>query len=756
MARRSSSILWFSEIDKEDIKTVGGKGLNLGEMVQNGFPVPDGFVVSSYAYSQFLRHNNLTTRIHQLLSTVHFARPDSLMQVSMHIKKLIMEGKMSDELVKEIFDSYKKLGGVFKNALVAVRSSATTEDLPTASFAGQQETYLNVHGEANLLLKIREAWASLFEPRAMFCRHEQNFDHFRIGIAVIVQKMIESEKSGVMFTLDPVINDKSKIIVEAIYGLGEMIVQGEVTPDHYEVTKSDLQIINPVITTQNVMLKKVGGENKQIKISSRDAKKQKITNNQILDLALLGKKLEKHYYFPQDIEWAIEKNKIYIVQTRAITTIHTVDGTKTDSTIANKLPIVLKGTPASPGIVCGPVKILNNARDMGSILPGDILIVPQTNPDFIATMKKAGAIITDKGGRTSHAAIICRELGIPAVVGTEKSTSILRSGLIVTVNGTTGEIYKGAVSTHTDHAKTFKTATRVYVMLPPSLIEKVTTEPIDGVGLLQAESVITDIGIHPKKLIQEGKQHIYVNKLAEALETVCKAIAPRPVVYQLSNLQTTDYRALIGGEEFEPVEANPLLGLRGAHRYIHDTAVFKLELEAIKKVRDKNGLNNLWMTIPFVRTVNELIEVKRIISAADLHRSPTFKLWMSIEVPSNVILLDKFIEAGIDGISIGTDDLTALLLGTDKNNSEVSKAFDEQNPAVLWALEQIIKTAHKHHITSSIYGQAPSLQSSLIEKLITWGISSVSVSPDALDVTRHRIAEAERKLVESRFPQKNT
>lgn len=321
MSKDTKLVVWFSEVDKEDVGLVGGKGANLGEMTKAKFPVPPGFIVTAEAYFQFLKENNLITKIKHLLGTTNFEKPESLMQVSSHIKKHIVEGHMSLELAKEIYACYKRLGGVFKNALVAVRSSATAEDLPTASFAGQQETFLNVQGEANLILKIKEGWASLFEPRAIFYRHEQKFDHFRIGIALVIQKMIESEKSGVMFTVDPVTNDRTKIVIEAILGLGEYIVQGKVTPDHYEVLKSDLSMKNKYIAEQKTMYKKVGSKNKEVKLSKKDCSRQKITDREIKTLAEIGKKLEHHYYFPQDIEWAIEKNKIYIVQTRAVTTI---------------------------------------------------------------------------------------------------------------------------------------------------------------------------------------------------------------------------------------------------------------------------------------------------------------------------------------------------------------------------------------------------------------------------------------------------
>lgn len=749
---KSSSILWFSEVNKDDIPHVGGKGANLGEMTQAKFPVPNGFIVSSHAYFHFIKENQLTTKINHLLGTINFDNTDSLMQVSTHIKKAIIHADISEELVSDIFKAYRQLSGPLKDALVAVRSSATAEDLPGASFAGQQETFLNVSGEAELIMKIKAAWASLFESRAIFYRHEQKYDHFRVGIAIVVQQMVESEQSGIMFTIDPVTNDKSKIVIEAVYGLGEMIVQGQVTPDHYEVDKNELKILQKSIAEQDVKLERVKGKNKESKVSRNEATKQKISNNIILELASLGKQLERHYYFPQDSEWAVAKGKVYIVQTRPITTIPTKKQVKSETPHIS-LPVLLTGAPASPGIASGPVTIVHSIHDIGKIKPGDVLVASQTNPDFVPGMKKAVAIITDKGGRTSHAAIVSRELGIPAIVGTEKATSILKAGVVVTVDGAKGEVYKGGMTTPSSTTTTvvseeIKTATKVYVNLAqPDLASKVALRHVDGIGLLRAEFIMANIGVHPKKLIHDGKKKLFVETLATALEQFCAPFNPRPVVYRASDFKTNEYRGLTGGKAYEPVEPNPMLGYRGAFRYMHDPEVFELELEAIKLVRNKHNLRNLSLMIPFVRTVHELREVKKIIAKNDLHRSSTFKLWMMVEIPSNVILLDEFIKEGIDGVSIGSNDLTMLILGTDRDNSEVASEYDEMNPAVLWALEHVIKTCHRHKITASICGQAPSLYPELVEQLVKWGVTSVSVSPDAIDTVRKTIATYEKKLL---------
>lgn len=742
----------FQDVDRNDIPLVGGKGANLGEMIKAGFPVPPGFIITTRAYSDFMNENDLTKKIKHLLGTVKYDDPKSLEKVSSQIKKLILAGVLSEKLVQEIFKAYSHMGGMFKDALVAVRSSATAEDLSGASFAGQQETFLNISGEANLLLCIKHVWASLFDARAIFYRHEKQFDDFKVSIAIPVQQMVEAEASGIMFSINPVTNDKSKITIEAVFGLGELIVQGAVTPDHYEVSKSDLKLIEKKTTFQSKMLVKKGKENKELKLSKKNGSKQKISDSSILKLAELSKKLEHHYYFPQDSEWAIAKGKIYLVQTRPVTTVARKD-TNPNQEMPKSKPL-LTGSPASPGIASGFIKKLNNIKELNTIKEGDILLAQQTNPDFVPAMKKAKAIITEQGGRTSHAAIVARELGIPAVVGVTNAMKQLSNGLLVTVNGTTGEIFEGSSSISSSPQSSqadepiVNTATKVYVNLAqPQLAVDVAKRQVDGVGLLRAEFIMADIGVHPKKMIHDGKREEYVQKLADNIAIFCQSFTPRPVVYRTSDFKTNEYSHLTGGSVYEPAESNPMLGFRGAYRYTHDPELFQIELDAIKIVRDKFGHKNLWIMLPFVRTVSELLLVKKQIAEAGLYRSQNFKIWMMVEIPSNVILIDKFIEAGIDGISIGSNDLTMLTLGVDRDNTEVSSVYDEENEAVLWSMERVIKTAHKYHVTSSLCGQAVLNHPKLLEKLVAWGITSVSVSPDALYPTREYIAEIEKKLI---------
>lgn len=749
-------VLWFHEVDKEDIALVGGKGANLGEMTKAGFPVPGGFIVTAGAYKDFLDATHLQDKLSDILNKLDVNDSEDLDNAARRAQQAITRASFPKEIAQEIIRAYFQLDkGILKHPLVAVRSSATAEDLPTASFAGQQATFLNVVGEANLIEKVKEAWASLFTARAIFYRATHKFDHFKVYIAVPVQKMVQSDTSGVMFTIDPITNDKEKIVIEAIVGLGEMIVQGSVTPDHYEVDKKTFSILKKEVNVQERLMARHGSKNSILPMQKKRAGSQKITDQQIIALAKLGKKLESHYYFPQDVEWAIEKDEIYIVQTRPVTT--TGKQEKVDSTRYSKKTIILKGDAASPGVACGPVRILRSVKEIHKIVSGDILVAEMTNPDYVPAMRKAVAIVTERGGRTSHAAIVSRELGIPAIVGAAGAMRTLKELSVITVNGTTGEIYKGALaseprtqisltkSVQTDH---IKTATKVYVNLgEPERAKEVSRMNVDGVGLLRAEFMIAGIGIHPKKMIKDRKQKVFVDTLSTQIATFCSNFSPRPVVYRTTDFRTNEYRNLIGGKAFEPEEPNPMLGFRGAARYIADPSVFELELSAIKKVRHTMGFKNLWVMIPFVRTPKELLEVKKIIAGHGLLRSASFKLWFMVEIPANVVRLDDFIDVGIDGVSIGSNDLTMLMLGTDRDNSEVAHDFSEMNPSVLWALEQTIKTCRKRGITSSICGQAPSDYPDLVEKLVSWGVTSVSVNADAIDRVRDTVSQAEKKLV---------
>lgn len=752
-------VLWFHEIDKDDVAKVGGKGANLGEMTQAGFPVPEGFVVTSSAYKHMIEVNQLEDKIKALLKGLDVENPTALNRASAAVISLIEKSPFPKDIEEQVYKAYDKLG---KNPWVAVRSSATAEDLPQASFAGQQETYLNVRGDASVIVHIRKAWASLFEPRAIYYRVQQKFDHFKVALAVPVQRMVQSDVSGIMFSINPVTNDKSRIVIEAIWGLGENIVQGAVTPDHYEVDKATLKLLEHKVVKQDIEMVREGEGNTQRKVPKSRQEKRKLTDKQAEEVAKLGKKLQQHYFFPQDSEWAIENGKLYVVQTRPITTVKaTTDKNEAVKAAAKVISgkLILQGEPASPGVVTGIVNILKSAKEIGKIKRGDILVTDMTTPDFVPAMKKAVAIVTNKGGQTSHAAIVSRELGVPCVVGTKTATSTLKQGRVITVDGAAGKVYESNLKASSVNFQVadkpvytegpiLKTATKVYVNLgEPELAEEIAKRNVDGVGLLRAEFMMAGIGIHPKKLIHDKKSKVFVDALADGIGKICAAFGDRPVVYRASDFKTNEYSHLKGGEEFEPKEPNPMLGYRGAYRYIHDADVFDLELEAIKKVRNVMGHKNLNLMIPFVRNVKELQEVKKIVIASGLSRTQSFKLWMMVEIPVNVILLDQFIDVGIDGISVGTNDLTMLMLGTDRDNETVAADYDERNPAVLWALQHIIRTAHKRGITVSVCGQAPSSHPDVAEFLCKEGVTSVSVTPDVIEKTRQVIYDTEKRLV---------
>jgi len=753
MRKKRQDIVWFIEVDKEDLPLVGGKGANLGELTKLEIPVPPGFIVTTQSYFHFLDESRLHTKIREILKKLNADDSKQLIKAATKIKDLITNAEMPQQIADEIRDAYNSLEG-----LVAVRSSATAEDLPEASFAGQQRTFLNIKGEEEVIDAVQGCWASLFEPRAIFYREQLELDHLKVGIAVVVQRMVQSEESGVMFTREPVSNEE-KITIEAVYGLGEAVVSGGVTPDLYLVDKKDLSIIHKMISRQEWQL--VKNPNRTADIEETNFKlpvpealqgKQKLSDREILTLAKLGAKIEKLYKFPQDIEWAKGEGKLYIVQTRPITTLKTLEAGQGIELL--EAPILLSGSPAGPGIGYGPVKIVLDACKIDNVKKGDILVAEMTTPDFVPAMKRAAGIVTDRGGRTCHAAIVSRELGIPCVVGTGNATQMLKPDQVVTVDGSKGNVYMGKIAAKATQAAAkasavkIQTHTKVYVNLAqPELAQSVAGRDVDGVGLLRAEFMIAEIGEHPRHMIEEGRGKEFAAKLAQGLTTFAKAFNPRPVVYRTTDFKTNEYRNLKGGQKYEEPEENPMLGYRGCSRYIRERDIFKLEIEAIKKVREK--YNNLWVMIPFVRTAAEMARVKDLLAAEGLRQSRDFKLWMMVEVPSNVFLIDKFLDVGIDGISIGSNDLTQLILGIDRDSQKLAEQFDERDQAVLIALEKVIKATAKRGVTSSICGQAPSVYPELTERLVEWGITSVSVNPDVLEKTRGIIAAAEQRLAKT-------
>lgn len=753
-------IAFFKDIDKHDLPLVGGKGANLGEMTQAKFPVPNGFAVTVESYDKFLVHGEISDDIHELLKDLDVNDSSELQKRAKKIQKVIERSPIPDEVAHEVKVAYKRLSGRFKKQLVAVRSSATAEDLPGASFAGQQATFLNIKGDMNLLVAIRECWASLFTARAIFYREQNKIKHEQVKISVIVQKMVQSEVSGVMFSIDPVTNDKDSIIIEAVWGLGELIVQGSVLPDRYVVQKDTFALLYKEVSEQRVRLVKVGEKTIEQEVPLKIRNKQKISDKEVTILAKLADKLQKHYYFPQDIEWAKEKDKLFITQTRPVTTIpdktrkakgKSVQKLADGAEIKHAELPILTGSSASPGVGTGPARILKNPKEINKVKKGDILVAEMTSPDYVPAMKKANAIVTNKGGMTSHAAIVSRELGIPCVVGTKEATKILKQGDVITVDGTSGNVYAGSkvkiTREEVNEEKYYRgrTATKVYVNLAEvEMARKGAKLNVDGVGLLRAEFMIANIGMHPKEAIRLKKQSIFVEKLEKNLTTFCKAFGNRPIVYRATDFKTNEYRSLQGGERWEPEEPNPMLGFRGAYRYIAQPEVFNLELTAIKEVRKRH--KSLWLEIPFVRSPEELAKVKKLVASSGLFEDASFKFWLMVEIPINVILIDKFLDVGVDGVSFGSNDLTMLVTGTDRDNESVAADFNERSPAVSWAFKKVIKACNRRGVSSSICGQAPSTYDDLVEELVQYGITSISVNPDAVNRVRDIIHDAERKV----------
>ena len=1176
------NVLWFSQIGKEDVGKVGGKGANLGEMAGAGFPVPNGFCTTSDAYFTFIKTNGIDKVIAKITQGLDVQNTAKLNAVSDEIKALILSARVPDSIRTDIIKAYNKLCGVdvmpseSQEKYVAVRSSATAEDLPEASFAGQQETYLNIKGADDVVKAVQMCWASLFGSRAIYYRQEKGFDHLKVGLSAVVQEMVQSEKAGVMFTSDPITNDPNRISVEAGYGLGEIVVSGSITPDGYVVQKDVMEIVERNIAKQTWMITKINGKNEHVNIKPEMQEKQKITDKEIVELAKYGKEIENHYGWPQDIEWAVSKGEIFIVQSRPITTLKKGGGETVGeaATAVANAEIILRGSGASPGVAVGKVKLIPTAKDIDKMEKGEILVTEMTSPDYVPAMKKAAAIVTNSGGatcfagdtkvltdkgfmkmkevyesvregrelrvlsvdeaslksewkpvvnafkraapvwrvrisqsgnskqnsldltpdhkmltfegrklvgrklsdmlergemacavdripkvnnisnqtslsylagamftdgyysfdarhgrvtftqketpekaefidsvkdcfedvfgygftserekvsngilsrsgervigtatdftcskkepaqkfaqmerelcewtlslnenslynflagvldgdgsigadrnrlhiytgdeklaqgiviaclrlgmmpqlsiqrgscyniqivdrlqklmdyskrikgeagdkkngtklfaakqlfsdiidevnykgrikpyvegnllldsrkierhilplangnvrreierviesdlrmlrvemgeelgendvynieveenhnyvvftkmytpilvRNCHAAIVSREMGVPCIVGTKNATEILHNGDIITVDAKMGVVYKGKV----DIAVAKKpeagaggvmvsapviTGTKIYVNLAePELAEKTAALAVDGVGLFRAEFLIAGIGMHPRKAIEDHKEQEYTDKLAEGMRQICTAFYPRPVVYRATDFKTNEYRNLQGGEKYEPKEENPMMGYRGCARYTAEPDVFKLEVDAIRKVREVYGLKNLWLMIPMVRTIEELRGVKKLLDGLGLKQSLDFKLWIMVEVPSTIFLAEEFCNEGIDGISIGSNDLTQFTLACDRDNSTLASKFDERNEAVYKALKHVIGVCNKHGVTTSICGQAPSVYPEYSEKLVEFGINSISVNPDMVDVTRKNVASAEKKLM---------
>ena len=777
MKKEEQFLLWFEQLERKDVDIVGGKSSSLGEMTaKTDVPVPYGFATTAYAYRYFIKESGLEEKMRSILSELTDVENSALLRdVSARLRDAIMAEKMPQDLQDAIGAAYVELGKRVgeENPYVAVRSSATAEDLPDASFAGQQDTYLNVQGAETIIAKVKECYASCFTDRAVYYREKQGFDHIEVALSAVVQMMVFSKTSGVMFTVNVATGDDNNILIEAAFGLGEYVVQGTVTPDNYTISKHDHKIIDRCVNEQDIMLvRKKGGDCEEVQVPEELRKVQTLTDEQILELADYAKKIEKHYGCYMDMEWGGDErtNKIWILQARPETVWSRrnkeggakVQESKSMTTTDHK--VIVKGLPASPGKVSGRVHVILDPSRIDEFKEGEILVTEMTAPDWVPAMKKAKAIVTDSGGMTCHASIVSRELGIPCIVGTksrgEAATVTIPDGIDVTIDATHGVVYEGIIEEAKKEnqagaavavAEYFPpTGTKVYMNLgDPELAEKYSSLPCDGIGLMREEFIWTTyIHEHPLYLIKTGHPEKVVDQLAEGMRQVCQAMAPRPVTLRFSDFKSSEYRDLKGGDEFEPYEPSALLGWRGASRYYDPKYIeaFKLECQAVVKVREEFGLKNLNVMIPFCRNVEECEKVVKIMAECGLERGKDFKVWLMAEIPSNIILADQF-NKYVDGYSIGSNDLTMLVLGCDRDNDTVSHIYDERNLAVRRAVRHLIEVAHSEGKTVSICGQAPSVYPEFCEFLIKSGIDSISVNPDTVKFTKKLVAQVEQRVM---------
>lgn len=779
---RNNYIKWFIEIGKQDIALVGGKGANLGELTRNDVKVPPGFCVTAQAYRDFIKGASLGEKIKDIITSIDFDSPDDLSSKCSRIRALIIEAPFPPEIQEQVIRAYGTLSeqvGV-REPRVAVRSSATAEDLPDASFAGQQDTYLHVVGEKAVVLHVKKCWASLWTARATYYREKKDFDHFDVALSAVVQKMVNSEKAGVMFTANPINNDISEIMVNSSWGLGESVVSGIVTPDEFILDKEDLSVKEKHISEKKIMIidREDGQGTREVPVKEWLGPSlvglPSLTEEEILILGEAGKRIEEIYGEPMDVEWGMDRDTkdLYILQARPITTLKrgVTMTTEKEAKKEEQLTVLVRGLAASPGICSGPVIIIKDIDEIARVKEGDILVTGMTNPDMVPAMRKARAVVTDEGGRTCHAAIVSRELGIPCIVGSKNGTEVLKEDMIVTVDATRGVVFEGktlaAEKQESSKAETAAavvgedlvhqlapvTGTKIYMNLgEPSIIGKYSSLPFDGIGLMRTEFIFSNmVGIHPMYLVKTGQGKLLVDKMAEGITEVAQEIYPRPTVVRLSDFRTNEFRGLKGGEEVEPMENNPMIGWRGVSRYISEQYEegFRLECKAIRKVRDDFGLINVWVMLPFVRTTWELQKVKDIMASEGLIQNSSFKLWIMAEVPAVVFAAEEFAQM-VDGFSIGSNDLTQLVMGVDRDSGILNNMgyFDERNISFLRAIEILIKAAHKFDKTCSICGQGPSLYPDFAEFLVRLGIDSMSINPDTVAATRKLVAAVERKIL---------
>jgi pyruvate, water dikinase len=754
----ATAVRTFADLSHGDVLFAGGKGANLGELTAAGLPVPGGFVVGAPAYAAFCDAGGLRERIETALASVDVDDTAALGKASTLVRTMVEEAPLPDWLAEAIRGAYRDLAGDGEEPPVAVRSSATAEDTESASFAGMNETYLNIRGADAVLDAVRRCWASLFGGRTVFYRAKRGFGQADMDIAVVVQLQIASTRSGVMFTSDPSKADSDLLVIEGAFGLGESVVSGSVTPDRYLVDKDTLHIVSREVRRKELTIEPSADGTVTRELSEEDGRRPVLDDDETREIATLGRRIEEHYGKPQDTEWAYDDDgHAWMLQSRPITT--TVGtGAGPEAKPAEHGPVLLHGLGAAPGQASGVVAMPRSIDEASKLRDGDVLVTHMTAPDWVPLMRRAAAIVTDSGGMTCHAAIVSRELGIPCIVGTGDATTKLRDGEAVTVDATTGQVREGAETAPAAEAALAAgpavqappvTATRVLVNLSePSQVAKAAALPVDGVGLLRAELMVLEAleGRHPRLLLERGEADDFVARMAAGLTAFAEAFAPRPITYRTIDFRTNEFRGLDGGDRFEPEEANPMIGYRGALRYVREPDVFGLELDAIGRVWDE-GHANIHVMLPFVRTARELEACRDLIRDSGLLSRKGFELWVMAEVPSVLFNLERYAALGVAGISIGSNDLTQLVLGADRDSEMLAETFDERDPAVVEYLRQLIGRARELGLQTSICGQAPSVHPEYADLLVRAGIDNVSVNMDVVDRTRRLVAAAERRVV---------
>lgn len=769
-------IVWLSQTNRSDESTVGAKAADLGEMTKLRLPVPHGFVIETTAYYSFLQTSGLRTKLETLFTPQILADPKKRQAAAKQAHSMLIKASLPETMLKSLTDAYHHLSS--KDVYVAVRASVP--DSQSHINLGQT-AILNILGGKAIAQAVQQMWASLYSTANLQHCYDQNVSPLQLGMAIIIQRMLEPESAGILFSQDPISQNPNLISIEAAWGLGEPVMSGQIVPDHYEVDRQSWTITRRDVVRQEWQLvrqpqKKTSNAepNAKVPISAAWQRKPKLDDQQIVALSKLALKVEDHYGYAQDCEWAYADKQFYIVQTRPVLGLDLSEQPRSSTIGQDHQPIsILAGLGAAPGLVSGPVRLVRSRQDVAKLKQGEIMVCQTTNPDYDPALAKAAAVIVATGSLASHASAMARQLAIPAIVEAGNAIDMLKNGELVTVDGQSGAVYAGQVHISgqdlvvtSAKAKTnkavpesenapildemeIKTATKIMVSLTePSQAEEVATKPVDGVGLLRAEYMLADLGQHPQSLLQKHKGESLTNALYEGLMTVAKAFNGRPVVYRASNFTSREYSRLADGQNLEMAETNPMLGFRGASRYLAEPAVFKLELAAIRKAR--TYYKNICLLLPYVRTPEELTHVKQLLAEEGLYRNSSFKVYISLDVPANLLVLDQFLAIGIDGIFMDAAHLTEMILSIDLDSPRVAHLADERQEAVMLAMEQAIASAARHGISSSLYSQSMALYPESLTRLLDKGLSNLVVSPDTAGMSRRRIAEAELQVIRQR------